>query len=86
MTRTTRWRRRPQTAKSSKKGIATFAFLPYNNQGQGRYGLSIQKEGWFIRHYKIESRQLTNPSDFTGPSSRTTTTLRRPPCRIRFRR
>lgn len=56
----------PQTAKTSKKGIATFAFLPYNNQGQGRYGLSIQKEGWFIRHFKIESRQLTNPSDFTG--------------------
>src|SRR5262245_33155397 len=56
----------PQTAKSSKKGIATFAFLPYNNQGQGRYGLSIQKEGWFIRHFKIESRQITNPSDFTG--------------------
>lgn len=56
----------PQTAKSSKKGIATFAFLPYNNQGMGRYGLSIQKEGWFIRHFKIESRQITNPSDFTG--------------------
>ena len=56
----------PWTAKTSKKGSATFPFLPYNNQGLGRYGLALQKEGWFIRRYKIESRQITNASDYTG--------------------
>src|SRR5262249_8350634 len=56
----------PQTAKSSKKGNATLAFLPYNSQGLGRDGLALPKKGWFIPHFKIESRQLTNRSDYTG--------------------
>jgi tetratricopeptide (TPR) repeat protein len=56
----------PWKATTSKKGSATFPFLPYNSQGLGRYGLALVKEGWFIRHFKIESRQITNASDYTG--------------------
>jgi len=56
----------PWKATTSKKGAATFPFLPYNSQGLGRYGLALMKDGWFIRHFKIESRQITNASDYTG--------------------
>src|SRR5436309_3269353 len=48
----------PWTMKTNKKGTAFFPFLAWNSQGEGRYGISIKKEGFFIRHFKIESRQL----------------------------
>src|SRR3989442_8265635 len=58
----------PLTAKTNKKGDANFPFLDYNAQGGGRFGFAVNKEGWFIKHIKIESRQPLTDSDRTGTS------------------
>lgn len=56
----------PWKAKTNKKGIATFPFLGYNAQGEGRYALAAQKEGLYIRKFRIESRQLQSGEQGRG--------------------
>lgn len=53
----------PWTAKTNKKGRAVFPFLPYNAQGGGLYAISVNKDGYFVRQYKIESRQVQSQQD-----------------------
>src|SRR4029077_1398905 len=38
----------PWTSKTGKKGTTQFPFLPYNAQGEGRYDVSIKREGFYI--------------------------------------
>src|SRR5438093_702219 len=39
---------------TDKKGVASSPFLPHNGQGEGKYTIRIDKEGFFIREFKVD--------------------------------
>src|SRR5204863_5071389 len=53
----------PFKMKTGKKGEAFSPFLPHNGQGDGKYLIRIDKEGLFIREFKVDSRHRESASD-----------------------
>lgn len=53
----------PSRLKTNSKGVATFPFVQYNGQGEGRYAVIVEKEGYYIHEFRIESRQPRSQAD-----------------------
>ena len=55
--------RAPEEKPTNKKGVAYYYQIPYNAQGDGRWIIKVTREGYYIKKFRIESRQVRSTAD-----------------------